>query len=289
MYGRNLTLCAFLLLCLFIDSRVADASSPKGSDLKLVGTVVAVEELYGHIYSSEKINTSYLIVRVDRIIKGQENSRYILISYKWRLKDKLDPFSKRATQWELNLTKTKGCPKMLRELQYVEFGLEGTTTGIMPRFRRTWGVEFELLPFDIPLPCYESRYDKISQTETSKPAQDYVPVTDTSFFVLEEERWVNLTETPLKISLLGGGDFIFTNISTKHILGYRLGCVSSNGKVINGIDETKVNLKPNEGAFTTNSTGTSEQMEELYICHQSRAKLAVIEVRFEDDSVWKAK
>jgi hypothetical protein len=277
-----------LLLCLFIGS-VAYASKPKGSDLELAGTIVAVENLFGHIYSSDKINTSYLIVRVDRIIKGQEDSPFILVRYKWRLKDKLDPFSKHATHWEINLTRAKGCSKTLRELQYVEFGSQEKTSGIMPRFRRTWGTEFELLPFDVSLPCYESRDDRISQIETSKPTQNSVPVTDVSFFVLEEDRWINLTETPLKLSLLGGGDFVFTNVSPQRILGYRLGCVDGNGGIIKRMDETKMTLTPNEGASSTNSMGISEQMEELYVCHQSRAKLAVIEVKYEDGSVWKAK
>lgn len=166
----------------------------------------------GHVYSSEKINTSYLIVRVDSISKGQEGSRYILVRYHRRLQDKLNPLSKHATQWRLNLTGAKDCAKTLRELQYVEFGIEGKTTGIMPRFRRTWGAEFEPLPFDVLLPCYETRYDRITQIEVPRPTEDSMPVTDTSFFVLETDRWLNLSESPVKIGLLARGGFIFANV-----------------------------------------------------------------------------
>ena len=289
MKAKILTICATLLLCSSL-GRVGYASNPKDSDLELAGTIVAVENLFEHIYSSEKINTSYLIVRVDRIIKGQQDSHYILVSYNWRLKDKLDPFSKHATQWRFNLTRRKDCAKTLRELQYVGFGFEGKeTSGIMPRFRRTWGVEFEPLPFDVSLPCYESRYDKILKIETPKPTQDNIPVTDTNFFVLEKDRWINLSESPLKISLLGSSGFIFANVSIKRTLGYRLGCVNSNGEVVNRMDETEVNLNPNERLFSFSRGGTSPQMDELYICHQSGAKLAVVEVRFDDGSIWKPK
>lgn len=55
------------------------------------------------------------------------------------------------------------------------------------------------------------------------------------------------------------------------------------------MDETRVNLNPDEKLVSMTSSGTSVQMEELYTCHQSRAKLAVIEVRFDDGSIWQAK
>lgn len=129
MTAKNLAVCAILLLSLVTGGRMAYASNPKGSNLKLAGTIVAVENLFGHIYSSDKINTSYLIVRVDRMINGQERSHYIHVSYKWRLKDKLDPLSQRATQWEFELTKAPGCAKTLKELQYVEFGTEEEYAG----------------------------------------------------------------------------------------------------------------------------------------------------------------
>ncbi len=284
----KLIITTFALLCFLLGGEVSHASKAKSSELRVAGTIVAVENLYGHIYSSEDINSSFLIVRVDRVIKGHVTSPYILVNYKWRLKDKDNPFGQKADKWEFDLTSSNACSRTLHDLQFVEFELDGKTTGIMPRFRRTSSDEFELIPFDISLPCYESRYDSISRIATPNARLDELYASDITFFVLEKVRWINLAGTPLRISLIGHGDFEFTNTSKQGIAAYRFGCVDSNGSVLKKLDEKKVSIQPGNGITSSNSDGTSDQMEEIYICHQSEAKLSVVGVRFEDGSVWNA-
>src|SRR5258707_394043 len=120
---KTLAVCILVTLCLVANSKFTGAANAKKSNVRLVGTVVAVEGLFGHIYSDKQVVYSLLIVRVDRVIEGHEDARYILVHHKWRLRGhESDTVDRHVTQWEFRLTKLNKTVGTLRDIQFAESG-----------------------------------------------------------------------------------------------------------------------------------------------------------------------
>jgi len=278
---------ALILACLAVfHSELSAANSTK---LKINGTVVADEELYHHIYNSDEVNPYLLIVRVDEVLKGEIDSKYIFVNYYWRLKDDYTVDPAKFSKWELQLYKEKSCSSSIRKLQFVLFGAD-KPSGMMPRFSRTWGIPFEKLPFDETLPCYKLKRDEFSPVKESIISETNLPKNDTEYYVLEKERWVNFPAAPLEIGLLRNGNLFLQNKSEKRINSYKLGCVTEDNNrlsIVKEFAENKDKITPEEGKFTVNSIGSDEYMEQLKTCYDQSAKLSVTEVHFDDNSVWR--
>lgn len=255
---------------------------------ELIGTVIAKQALYGHIYDDEEIIPRLLIVRVDQKIKGEIASKYVLLNYYWRLKDEQTPYDGSfATQWHFSVTKEKNCSSALADIQFVIFGQNDT--GIMPRFFRTQGIDFEPLPFNEKLPCYKLKRDDFYRLGF-KADENKFSSKDTEFYVLEKERWINTKNSPLEISLLPRGGFALKNISEKNISEFQFGCLigksSGDFNVLESFPTEKTDLKPQIQIFSINSIGTNQYMEQLKICHDKNAMFGVIKIKFNDGSVW---
>lgn len=279
---------ALILACLAVfHTQISAANS---DTLKINGTVVADEELYGHIYNSDEVHPYLLIVRIDEVLKGEIDSKYILVNYYWRLKDSYTVDTTKFSKWELQLYKQKSCNSSIRKLQFVMFGRD-EPTGMMPRFSRTLGIAVEKLPFDETLPCYRLKRDEFLPVKSSIIDGAKMPESDMEYYVLEKNRWINAPATPLKFGLLRNGNLYLQNKSNKQIDGYKLGCVSEDKdndlKTVAEISEVKDTLKPEQGIFITNSIGSDEYMEQLKTCYDKNAKLSVVEVLFEDSSIWR--
>jgi hypothetical protein len=279
-----------IILILFISPCFAQKSK-----LKALGTVVAEERLFGHIYSDKAAKTKYFIVRLDRIIDGQEQSRYVLIQRSWKLENYPAPIdNENETQWEFSLEKKNGCSKSLRELQFAFFADDNNKpNGLLPRLRRKQGAEAERLPFNETLPCYriDDKNSKINRSFTPRPTS--ADTTGNNLFVLEDDLIENETDAPLKISWLVNGGFALTNFSSNPINRFQLGCVIKQGntiEILSKMPETKANLETVISQLTPKgSDGTTDNMMELYKCYQSKAKLTVVETTSKDGTVWRIK
>lgn len=102
------------------------------------------------------------------------------------------------------------------------------------------------------------------------------------------EEWsVNIASSPLEIGLSPNQRFLnLLNRSSGNITRYRLGCVVQNGesmKVLRRFSPVNSQLAP--GKVLINSV--TIYSESVQRCSLVRAKVAVIEVRFKDGSVWK--
>jgi len=277
------------ILLIFLLILLVGSYPVNAKQLEVKGTIVAREKSYGHIYQDDEIQTSLLIVRLENIVKGEEKSKYILVSYKWQLKDEVNPeFENQTTSWSFLLSPKKSCKSALRDLQFTFFGGQ-KISGIQPRFLRNIGSENEPLPFDTKLPCYESRATKVQKIvkfpETQNSAENYRPS-----FVIEDGLWIDHPQTPLKVFF--GGIEEFTNTSNKSISEFGLGCVinpNNDFQVIKSFPVEMRGLNPNQTIFTTESTGTSASMDKLFTCFEMKAKLAAISVKFADNSVWEIK
>ena len=279
-----------ILTLLFTVIFCFETSASNSSKLLLNGTVVAEEAFYGHIYDSDKVHPYLLIVRIDEVFKGEINSKYILVNYYWRLKDDVRVEGAKYSQWKFQLYREKSCNSSIGKLQFVMFGRLGEITGMMPRFKRSQGITVEEIPFDESLPCYRLKRDGFSPVRSSRITEIKAPETDTEYYVLENERWLNFPETPLEIGLMPGGELYLRNSSEKQINGFRLACVSENkGGRLNiaaEMPDVTYKLKSKEKKWSINSTGSDDYMRELKTCYDKNAKLSVVRVNFDDGSVW---
>ncbi|HVE57434.1 MAG TPA: hypothetical protein VNB22_11445 [Pyrinomonadaceae bacterium] len=277
-----------ILVCFLIFSSEVLASN--SNKLKINGTVISSEVLYGHIYNEDEVNPYLLIVRVDEILKGEIDSKYILVNYYWRLKDDYTVATTKFSKWELQLYKQKSCDSSIGKLQFVMFGRD-QPSGMMPRFNRTWGIPSEKLPFDETLPCYRLKRDEFSPVKSSIIANAKMPETDTEYYVLEKTRWINFPAAPLEFGLLRNGNLFLQNKSEKQIESYKLGCVTEDKdnhlKTVVEISEVKYKIKPKGEKWSINSIGTDEYLTEFKTCYDKNAKLSVIEVHFDDNFVWR--
>ncbi len=263
----------------------------QGGKTEIVGTVVGKDRIYGHIYDSNAVNKRLLIVRVDEKLKEKVDSKYVLVKYIWHLKDEKTPYNnENATQWKFILTREKDCDSTLEKLQFSYFSTGNKITGMFPQIDRTWGIDFENLPFEKTLPCYKLESKNLSQIETFTTDSNKIPRTDKESFVLKDSILINPSQTPLEIGIFRNGLFVFTNTSDKTISNYTFGCVAEkDGKIIvtDEINSEETELSEKSSViFPKGSGGTINYTEQIKSCYDKKSKLAIIKVSFQDKSIW---
>jgi len=139
-----------------------DSSTSAGKDLKhydliVKGTVVASVVSSSNFvkFSGDMMpNDRILLVRIESITQGKQDSRYIWVTYRYydpepSLPDEIYDGNRqqclsltRAPQWDSSV---KG---MIPDIE------ERRGDGTMPRLDPTKGAEHELIPLDTVFPCY---------------------------------------------------------------------------------------------------------------------------------------
>jgi hypothetical protein len=154
-----------MLLVVFVGSFIdARERQTVNRQLKINGRIVGYDQsvsLTG-LTSTPKIDV--LIVRVEKIIKGQEKANYIKVLREY-WKDDFS-LSKDLTndrkEWTFLLTKAQGCDESLREMQFPSKKTSEGTEIQVPRYKPSTGAEAEGIPEDLKLPCYRVRPDGIT-------------------------------------------------------------------------------------------------------------------------------
>jgi hypothetical protein len=106
---------------------------------------------------------------------------------------------------------------------------------------------------------------------------------------VEGESVLHLPRAPLRIFSEGSLGFRVLNTSKRTVGGYKLGCVKhekGGWPVAREFDFQERTLKPKEG---TGRYSMHEPPEELRICGQLKARLAVVFVKFNQGQPWSYK
>jgi hypothetical protein len=103
-----------------------------------------------------------------------------------------------------------------------------------------------------------------------------------------EELWINIPSCPLEFRMNSSKRYsLLDNRSSGRVVRYRLGCVSGDEankpRVLRRTKFVDTDLEPSKGLINSISVHSGE-MER---CFKMNARLAVIEVRFKDGSLWK--
>lgn len=140
---------------------LAQGRRSKPLKLEAIGSVVAYDLM--PTSSKRHINPDYfprtydLILRVEKRIKGQENSQYILVQYEYFQEESNLPKSifNGTDKLRLNLTRTPDCDRMVpSDIPLV--GVDGKQTGKVPAFTRSPGSETDNIS-NVLLRCYTFR------------------------------------------------------------------------------------------------------------------------------------
>ena len=127
----------------------------KESMLTIVGPVVAYERSVTRLAQLTFVpNTEVLIVRVDKLIKGQERAHYLKVVYRYGTDEPSlakEVFDSRS-QWRFTLKRDRNCDSSVGQLKSVKTqtkeGEEVTLSGLK------FTGETEGLTEDTNLPCY---------------------------------------------------------------------------------------------------------------------------------------
>ncbi len=273
----------FLLLLLFLFCLPVPALAKNSKRLETLGTVIAYDRLFGHIYDSSEINNRFFLIRIDKVARGSIDSEYLLVNYFWRLDDKNTPIDRRElAQWDFSLTKDDSCKQSMREAELVSY----TDGGVEPRFLKMPGVKLADFPFDRALPCYRLKRGNFSFVQAF-PADG---PNDSDQFFLQRDIWKNYPDAPVQINISGGGRTVaINNISDKTVTSYLTACVGNKKTLaytFSDITQEKEKLPPRTASFDSNSDGTNSLKNRFGACYGKNAHLAVIKVFFEDGSAW---
>lgn len=127
----------------------------KESMLTIVGPIVAYERSVTRLAQLTFVpNTEVLIVRVDKLIKGQEQAPYLKVVYRYGTDEPSlakEVFDGRS-QWRFTLKRDRNCDSSVGQMKSVKTqtkeGEEVTLSGLK------FTGETEGLTDDINLPCY---------------------------------------------------------------------------------------------------------------------------------------
>jgi|SRR5918911_4717946 hypothetical protein len=159
---RKQRLVAIFLLALFITNSWVEVLGQKPRRLKISGTIVGFDFMSSLINLYEPFDSParrmILLVRVDKLNKGQEQSRYLLVHYKYWYYDEVrlsDAIRSGLEQWHVKLTREAKCDEKLRDILYMNAQTEnGTKLSPQPRLIRTSGGKNDDFPLDTVVPCY---------------------------------------------------------------------------------------------------------------------------------------
>jgi hypothetical protein len=151
---KRVTIMALALLMVFNNLVYG-----KHHDLKIVGRIVAYEfSITDLLLLTDVESRKGLIVRIDKRVKGQETSHYVLVRYMY-----VAPTTKSTSEifdltkrWEFNLIRDRICDSPLpKDKEAKGSEMKGYETIAMPAV--VWVVETEKqkVPRDKILPCYQ--------------------------------------------------------------------------------------------------------------------------------------
>jgi hypothetical protein len=155
-------LIAIFLPALFVMNSLVEVRAKNTERLELSGTIVGFDFLSSVINLYEPFDSPthrlILLVRVDKLSKGQEQSRYLLVHYKYWYYEKIrlsEAIRSGVEQWRVKLTREAKCDAKLRDILYTNVKTEnGTKLSPQPRLIRTSGGHDEDFPLDTTMPCY---------------------------------------------------------------------------------------------------------------------------------------
>jgi hypothetical protein len=155
---------AVLIIALLLpltESASTKQSRSEGERLTVTGTVVAFEQSALRVAKLTFVpRAERLFVRIDKCLKGNEESRYITVLYTYlgdeaALPDEVFDASKRR---RFTLTRNRSCDGSLPQKAESKDSAAETNTGVqLPQLQRTRGAEAEDIPTDSSLPCYALR------------------------------------------------------------------------------------------------------------------------------------
>jgi len=124
-------------------------------DLRIVGRVVAYDQLISLMQITTSSLMEVLIVRVDKRIQGVEKSPYVQVKFRALGDDKgLPPgvFDSKK-RWRFTLVRDSTCDASFRTLQNTTDKPDENEISL-PHFKPTTGSELDAIPLDKMLPCY---------------------------------------------------------------------------------------------------------------------------------------
>lgn len=146
-----------LLMTLPEPAASAKCGGGKGERLTVTGTVVAYEQSALRLAKLTFVpRTERLIVRVDKRIKGREDSRYIKVVYTFGTDEPSLPDAIYAggNRWRFTLTRDRSCDGAVQD---PTSNTDAKAGAQIPQLQRTPGAEAEAIPTDSSLPCYALR------------------------------------------------------------------------------------------------------------------------------------
>lgn len=149
----------FLIICMVVSSTgvtVEGVQSYRRVDLKVAAVVVAYEEVSSVRQFVETARTQLLLLRVNRVIKGGESSRYIAVRYQFGGYDQ--PLKshdlEKLRQRRFSLTRDRDCDTALSDFVYIkQVTTTGEEAGRVLRLRLLT-KDVSALPENMTVPCY---------------------------------------------------------------------------------------------------------------------------------------
>ena len=143
--------CALLLLGV---SSIIEARHQRCAQrsLKIVGAVVAYNQVAALVNITDAPQQQVLVVRADKALSGKEAGQYLKVIYKYGANEASlpDEVFNGKSRWQFNLTRDCGCDSSLAEGQS-----KSENEIALPMWKQT--VEGEELPQNVKLPCYVLR------------------------------------------------------------------------------------------------------------------------------------
>lgn len=124
---------------------------------KAVGTVIAYDvPISGLAMLTSVPMEQLLIVRIDRPMNRNQETRYIKVAYRrWFNEPELPTgVLDGRGKWRFAVTRDRSCDGSVGELRSIKSKTEDGKEVILQRLRQTSGAEKEELPDDRILPCY---------------------------------------------------------------------------------------------------------------------------------------
>ncbi len=145
------------------------ANERREKQLVIVGTVAGYDQFLSLVNLTSAPQVQLLIVRVEKRIKGREESRYIKVIYKYGTDEPSLPeeIFNGKSQWRFTLTRDHSCDCSVREMQSKQIEGEGGAEATLPRLKRTNATEE--IPNNANLPCYALRPSDLKPASPARP------------------------------------------------------------------------------------------------------------------------
>jgi hypothetical protein len=123
--------------------------------LKLNGSIVAYaiapEEWQGSILGI----TSILIVKVSKVVKGRETSKFIIVRFTGKKSNYFDSEFTKEKTFKLNLERTDYCDASIESLLYANtFDEKEVVTKVRSSLTFVSGINESIIPAELKMPCY---------------------------------------------------------------------------------------------------------------------------------------